>query len=172
MKRTILVFAALAACAIAAPVAAAQGSAGRSSSTQGVVYGGVTGVVAGGLQGYPVVIELNKAGTKVLKANIVLDLACTVPPAATGFGDDYKNLPIKGGSFKSAFGPARIPANPAAGTGAYDVSGSIAGRRNMSRTKITGTWSLKIVAYDPADPTGATVQDTCDSGLVKYTAKN
>ncbi len=62
--------------------------------------------------------------------------------------------------------------HPAAGSGAFDVTGSISGRRNQSRTTITGTWSLKIVTYDPADPTGTTVKDTCDSGKVKYTAKN
>lgn len=171
MQRRILALAVLATCAIAGPITAAQGSSGRSI-TQGVVYGGVTGVVGGGLQGYPVVIELNKTGTKVLKANIVLDLACAVPPNATGLGDSYKNLAIRRGSFKAGFGPQRVPADPVAGTGALDISGSIAGRVNSARTKIIGTWSLKFVAYNPADPTATQVSDTCDSGAVKFTAKN
>jgi isopentenyl phosphate kinase len=169
MQRTILAVAALAAGAIAAPVTAAQGSAG--SVAQDVVYGGVTGAV-GELQGYPVVLELNKAGTKVVSADIVLDLACQVPPDATGYGDRYKNIKIAKGRFASTFGPERVAADPAKGTGALDVSGAIAGRVNKARTKITGTWSYKIVYYDPADPTGAAVKDTCDSGPVKFSAKN
>jgi hypothetical protein len=172
MKRTMLAGAVVTACVIAAPVAAAQGSTIKSQSARGVVYGGVTGIVAGSLQGYPVVFELNKAGTKILNADIVVDLACSVPPNATGLGDSYKNIPIKHGAFKTKFGPARIPADPAAGTGAVDVSGSMAGRVNQARTKINGTWSLKMVLHDPADPTGAAVLDTCDSGTVNYTAKN
>jgi len=170
MQRSLLTVAVLAACAVARPVTAASGSA-RSIGLPGVVYGGVTSA-AGDLQGRPVVIELNKAGTKVVKADIVIDLACAVPPNAMGFGDVYKNIPIRAGSFKAGFGPERIPADPATGRGALDVSGSFQGKRNMARTKITGTWSLKFVYYNPADPTGTTVLDTCDSGLVKFTAKN
>jgi len=170
MQRRILATVALAACAVAAPVTAAQGSA-RSSVAQGVVYGGVTGAI-GDLQGYPVVLELNKAGTKVMKADIVLDLACQVPPNATGIGDRYKNIPIKKGAFKGSFGPQRVAADPVKGTPALDLSGTIAGKVSKARTKITGTWSYKIVAYNPADPTGVAVLDTCDSGNVKYTAKN
>lgn len=174
MQCRIIAAAVLTACAIAAPVTAAHASAGKTKTSiaQGVVFGGVTGVVAGGLQGYPVVIELNKAGTKVVKADIVVDLACAVPPNISGLGDGYKNLPIVAGAFKSSFGPIRVPANPVAGTGPLDVSGTISGRRNQARTKITGTWTLKIVQYDPADPTGTTIKDTCDSGVVKFTAKN
>lgn len=171
MQRRILTVAAILACAIAVPAVTAQ-AASKRSVTQGVVFGGVTGVVAGGLQGYPVVFELNKAGNKINRADIVLDLACPVPPHATGLGDGYKNLPIVGGAFSSKFGPERIPADPATGSPALDVQGSIAGKVNKARTKITGTWSLKFTLYDPADPTGATVLGVCDSGAVKYTAKN
>ncbi len=167
MNRKILTAAVVTACAIAGPVAAAQGS----TVTKAVVYGGVTGAVAGDLQGYPVVFELNKAGTKILKADIVVDLACGLPDDFTTLGDSYKNLPIKRGGFKSTF-MTRVPADPAAGRGAGEVSGSLSGRVNQARTKITGTWSLKIVVHDPADPTGAAVLGTCDSGNVKYTAKN
>jgi hypothetical protein len=171
MQRRMLTVALLAACAIAGPVAAAQGATSKSKVTQGVVYGGVTGAV-NGLQGYPVVIKLNKAGTQVTKANIVLDLACAMPPNITGLGDGYSKIPIKSGSFKASFGPERTAANPATGTGAFDVSGSISGKVNKAHTSIKGTWSLKIVAYDPADPTATVVKDTCDSGTVRYTASN
>ncbi len=169
MNRRILAVAAVATCAIAGPITATQASATKSSVTQGVVLGGVTGVTAGALQGYPIVFELNKAGTKVRRANIVIDLACTVPPNVTGLGDKYSNLAIKRGTFKSSFGPERVPANPALGVGPVEVSGSLNGRINKARTKITGTWSLKFVAYDP---TGVAVKDSCNSGAIRYTAKN
>ncbi len=169
MNRRILAVAAMASCAIAGPVTATHASAASSSVTQGVVLGGVTGVAAGALQGYPIVFELNKAGTKVRRANIVVDLACIVPPNMTGFGDEYKNLAIKRGTFKSSFGPERVPGNRALGVGPVDVSGSLTGRINKARTKITGTWSMKVVAYDP---TGVAVKDSCNSGAVRYTAKN
>jgi hypothetical protein len=171
MQRKIIAVAALAACAIAGPVAAADASASKSAVAKGVVFGGVTGAV-GDLQGYPIVLELNKAGTRVVKANVVLDLGCQMPPNITGLGDGYSNIPIKKGAFTAAFGPERIPANPTAGTPALDTSGTIKGRVNKARTKITGTWSYKVIAYNPADPTGATVLDTCDSGNVKYSLKN
>ena len=171
MQRRIVAVAVLASCAIAGLITAAQAGASASRATQGVVFGGVTGA-AGGLQGYPVVLELNKASTKVRRANIVVDLGCAIPPNITGLSDDYKNIPIKRGKFNATFGPNRTPADPAAGTPALDISGSITGRVNRARTRITGTWSLKIVAYNPADPAGAAVLDTCDSGAVKYTAKN
>jgi hypothetical protein len=169
MQRRILAVAVLASCAVAGPVTAAQASVSTSKATQGAVFGGVTGIAGAGLKGYPVVLELNKAGTKVRRANIVVDLACSVPPNLSGLGDEYENLAIKRGTFKSSFGPERMPGDPALGIGALEVSGSISGRVNHARTKITGTWSMKIVAYDL---TGATVTDTCDSGAVTYTAKN
>jgi hypothetical protein len=167
--RKILAVTAVAACAIVGPVTATQASAAKTGVTQGVVLGGVTGVAAGALQGYPIVFELNKAGTRVRRATIVVDAACTVPPNVTGLGDEYNNVAIKRGTFKSSFGPERVPGTPARGSGPLEFSGSLSGRINKARTKITGTWSLKVVAYDP---TGAAVTYTCNSGAIRYTAKN
>ncbi len=169
MQRRILDVAVRASCAVVGQVTAAQASVSTSKVTPGVVFGGVTGFGGAGLQGYPVVLELNKAGTKVRRADNVVDLACSVPPNLTGFGDDYENLAIKRGTFKSSFGPERMPGNPALGVGPVDVSGSLTGRINKARTKITGTWSMKVVAYNP---TGVAVKDSCNSGAVRYTAKN
>lgn len=52
--------------------------------------------------------------------------------------------------------------------GTYDVfQGSVKGSTNASRTVMSGTWQLKLVAYDAS---GAEV-DRCDSGVVKWRAK-
>jgi len=158
MQRRILGLAALSSLALGVPVAGAQG-------VRGVVFGGTSA------QDYPVVIELSKTGRKVVRASTVLDLECLVPPDTT-LPDRFRGLPIsKAGRFALTTAPTRVPANPETGAPALDVSGSIKGRVNKARTQIKGTWQLKVVAYSPADPTNATVLDSCDSGLVAYTVK-
>jgi hypothetical protein len=48
-----------------------------------------------------------------------------------------------------------------------DVESKVIGRLAANRASMRGVWSLKITLYDP---TGATVLDTCESGLVRWTA--
>jgi hypothetical protein len=55
---------------------------------------------------------------------------------------------------------------------AIDVSASLTGTVNKARTQIKGTWQRKVVIYNPADPTGVAILDTCDTGVLRYTAKN
>jgi hypothetical protein len=167
MQTRILVGAALASLAAAGPVAVAQGAAAKTKVkvVQGVFFGGVT------TQDYPVVLQLSKTGRQVVKANIVMDMKCKVPPDAS-LPDSYTKLPIGAtGKFSFTAPVARIPANPTAGTPALDVSGSITGQVNKAKTTIKGTWQLKVVAYDPTDPTGMGVLDSCDSGPLKYTVR-
>jgi len=166
MPRRMLVVAALASLSVAGPITAAQGAASRSKVTQGVVYGAVTA------QGYPVVIKLSKTGRKVVRATVGIDLKCQVPPDIT-IPDDVKNIPVSAaGKFSAEQPVTRIPANPAAGTPAIDVSAKLTGQTNKARTRIKGTWQRKIVIYNPADPTGVAVLDTCDSGVLNFTATN
>jgi len=166
MQRRILALAVLASCAIAGPITAAQASAGSSRVTRGVVYGAVTS------QGYPVVIKLSKTGRKVVKASIGLELKCQIPPDIT-LPDDVSNIAVSAaGKFAAEQPVTRIPADPATGVPALDVSAKLTGQVNKARTRITGTWERKIVIYDPADPTVTKVADTCDSGVQRFTAEN
>ncbi len=162
--RRILAVAASATLAVAGPIAASN-AATKAKAAPGVVYGAVTS------QGYPVVIELSKTGRKVVGASIGLEVKCQMPPDIT-LPDTFTNMAIsKTGRFKAAIPLTRLPAEPEAGLGAIDVSASISGRVNKARTRITGTWQRRIVIYDARDPTGVAVFDTCDTGPLRFTAK-
>jgi hypothetical protein len=178
MQRRMLALAALAALAVVGPVAGAQGSASKSKAMRGVVFGGVTTIVSDGVRvpSYPVIIKINAAGTRVLRATIGLVLKCGEPPDID-IPDDVtpakgEVIPIRNGRFSAEQPVERIAADPARGTPAYDVSATVTGRLNRSHTRITGTWRRKIVIYSPTDPTAATVLDTCDSGPLRYVADN
>ncbi len=170
MQHTMLGVAALAAVSVAAPITAAQGAtSSRARVAQGVFYGGVIAA------GYPVVIQLSATGRKVVRATIGLDLKCTTPGDIT-LPDTFTNLPVsrRTGKFSFSYGPVtpQEPPDPASGVSKLEISGSITGTVNRARTRIKGTWNQKVVAYSAADPTGATILDTCDSGVVNYTARN
>ncbi len=165
MQSRMLAAAALASLSIAGPIAGAQG-ASTSTTARGVVYGAVTS------QGYPVVIKLSKTGRKVVRATIGLDLKCQIPPDIT-IPDDVKDIPVsRAGRFTAEQPLTRIPADPAAGTPAIDVSAKLTGQVNKRRTQVKGTWQRKVVIYNPADPTGVAVLDSCDSGVLPFTATN
>jgi hypothetical protein len=160
----MLAVAALAAISVTAPIAAAQAATSSTATVaRGFFFGGVTAA------GYPVVIQLSKTGKKVVKATIGLELTCQTPGDIT-LPDSFTNLPISAaGKFAHSYGPEEIAADPATGVSKVQVSGSIAGRwANRAHTRIKGTWTQKIVAISAADPTGATILDTCDSGVVPY----
>lgn len=169
MQHRMLAVATLAALSVAGPIAAAQGAASKSKVTQGVVYGAVSS------QGYPVVIKLSKTGRQVVRATIGIDLKCQIPPDIT-LPDDVKRISVNAaGRFSAVQAPERITTPPDPTTGAVvtlEVSARITGQVNKARTRIRGTWQRKVVIYNPADPTGVAILDTCDSGVLKFTATN
>lgn len=171
MKRRMLAVAALASLAVAGPIAAAQGASSRAKVTQGVVFGGfLTQVVDGVTQpSYPIAIELSATGRKVVKAAIGMDLKCQTPGDIT-IPDYAENLAVSAaGKFSFEQPVTRIPADAARSIPPFDISAKFTGTVNKAKTRIKGTWQRKIVIYDP---TGATVVDTCDSGVLRYSAKN
>ena len=166
MQHRMLAAAALAAVSVAAPIAAAQGAtSSRAKVVQGVFYGGVTA------SGYPVVIQLSATGRKVVRATIGLELKCQTPGDIT-LPDAFKDIAVSRttGRFAHSYGPEEIAADPATGVSKIQVSGSITGTVNKAKTRVKGTWSQKIVAFSAADPTGATILDTCEA-VVSYTAR-
>ena len=165
MQRRILAAAALAALAAAGPITATDAATKSKRAASGVVYGAVTS------QGYPVVVELSKSGRKVVSASIGLEVKCQMPPDIT-LPDSFTSMRIsKSGSFHAEIPVTRLPAEPEAGFGALDVSASIKGRVNKAHTRVVGTWQRTIVIYDVADPTATKVFDTCDSGPLRFRAK-
>jgi len=179
MQRRIIAVAALASVAAAGPIGVAQGASSKAKVMQGVVFGGVTTVTGADgktLPSYPVVVKVNAAGTRLVRATIGLTLKCQAPPNLD-IPDDVvpakgQVIAIKGGKFSAEQPVTRIPADTAQGIPALDVSAKVTGRLNAKHTRITGTWSRKIVIYDLADPTTTAVADTCDSGVLRYTADN
>lgn len=166
MKRRMLAVAAMAVLAVAGSSAIADGATSPAKVTQGVVFGAVT------KQGYPVTIELSATGRKVVRATIGMELTCGMPPNID-IPDDVKNIPVSAsGLFKASQPETTIPADPTTGAPKLVVSASLTGRVNKARTQIKGTWQRKIVIYNPADPTGVAVFDTCDTGPLAFKAKN
>jgi hypothetical protein len=149
--------------AVAVPLGASasthrEGATVRSAATTGVVFGGRT------VQGFPVLIEVNSTKRRVVQAVIGLRLSCT-SGILPSLPDRWINLSVNGRrKFGGSFGPER-QTNPD-GT-SFDSQGSISGTFNRARTKVSGKWRLKITDYDAA---GA-VRDTCDSGLLGWSAK-
>jgi hypothetical protein len=144
--------------ALAVPFAApASTDTASTSAVSGVVFGGLTA------QDWPVVVELSKNGRRVVRASAGLRLTCT----SGGFfnvPDAYGGLPVKNRKFSVSFGPTTQRNSDGTTT---DLEGSISGSINKARSKVTGRWQLKATEHDAA---GA-VTDTCDSGVVSWSAK-
>ncbi len=166
MPRRIVTVAVLAAFAVAGPIAVAQGASSKSKVARGVVFGAVTA------QDFPVVIELSKTGRKIVRASIGLDLKCGTPDVSLTIPDGVTNVPVSAaGKFIAEQPVTRSPAAPD-GTPAFDYSATFKGTVNKARTRIKGSWQRKLVLYNPADPTATQVLDSCDTGVLSFTAKN
>ena len=132
-------------------------SAASAKAPSGAVFGGITP------QSWPVVVALNKARTRVDQVVIGVDMTCTSGDSF-GTSDGFQALKLsKKGRFSTTFGPERIDA----GGVPADVESKVIGRMSNNRGSMRGIWSLKITVYDP---TGMTVLDTCESGVVSWTA--
>jgi hypothetical protein len=146
---------------LAAPVAASARPGvvphARGAASAGAVYGGFTG------QGFPVIVEMNKSRRRVVRIGIGIRMTCT---SGGGFAvaDRYDDVKVsKTGRFSSSF---RDTNRNDDGT-TFDREGSISGRLNKARTKISGRWSVKVTDHDLA---GA-VTDTCDASNISWSAK-
>jgi hypothetical protein len=100
----------------------------------------------------------------VVRALAAVDLKCTAGGTWT-LPDEFVQLPVsRRGKFRIAYGPITQRNDDGTTT---DFQGKVTGALNSTRTRITGTW--RLVATD-RDATGA-VTDTCDSGLLTWSAK-
>ena len=122
-----------------------------------VVFGGLTP------QQWPVVVEISRDRRKVVRAAIGLPVTCT--SGGSGYySDQYRGMPLRKGRFQASFDGSRVDHND----GTYDIfQGSVKGSTNASRTAMSGTWRLMLVAYSAV---GAEI-DRCDSGVVRWKAK-
>jgi hypothetical protein len=157
-RYSALAIALVATAAVAATAAPSQGSSAASSAARvGVSYGGVTS------QDFPVVVDVNRRRSRVVRAVIAIRLSCT----AGGFNtvpDGYTKLSIRRGKFSASFGPVTQRNDDGTTT---DFEGTISGTFKSSRRKVSGTWAFKATEHD----TAGAVTDTCDSGSVSWSAK-
>ncbi len=127
------------------------------SVAPGSVYGGVTD------DGFGVVVEVSKSGRKVVRMATGLEMKCT-SGASFSIADGWRGMRIAKRKFSASFGPQ--PQRNDDGT-TTDFEGTVSGTFNRSRTTVSGTWTFKGTERDAA---GA-VTDTCDSGVLNWTAK-
>jgi hypothetical protein len=150
------------AAAVGVPLAASASPSGhgvsaRSAAATGVVYGGRTP------QGWPVMVELTRNQRRVVLTVIGITLPCTSGQSFYA-SDFYDDLPVnRQRKFRESFGP-NTQRNDDGTTS--DWEGTMSGRLNRARSKMSGRWQLKVTHFDHS---GA-VTDTC-SGSVRWTAK-
>lgn len=124
----------------------------------GTVFGGVSA------QRLPVVLETSRAGRRISRAVVALSLTCTSGDAFVA-PDGYLGLRVdRRRRFGASFGPL-TETEPDGSS--IELSGSMRGAFNRARSKATGRWSLTARQRDAA---GA-VTDTCESGNVRWTAR-
>ena len=129
-----------------------------SATAVGNTYGGVTS------KGFPVIVTMNATRRQVVRAIAAVEAPCT-SDATLNSPDRFTKLAVtKSGKFKVVYGPYTVRNDDGTTT---DYQGRMTGVLNDAKTKIAGTWRLIAVYHDP---TGA-VSDTCDSGLLTWSAK-
>jgi hypothetical protein len=129
-----------------------------SATAVGNTYGGVTS------QGFPVFVTMNATRRQVVREIAAVDANCTSGAGLTT-PDKFTKVPVtKGGRFRVVYGPYTVRNDDGTTT---DYQGRMTGVLNDAKTKIAGTWRLIAVYHDL---TGA-VSDTCDSGLLTWSAK-
>src|SRR3954470_5818586 len=130
-------------------------SAASARPSMGGIFGGYAA------KDWPVVIEISRNGKRVKRAVAGLESPCA-SGAMLSVPDEWRNVPIRKRHFKGDYDNAETE-----GGLVYQYTASISGGLNGKRTKVSGTWSSRVVVRGA---TGATV-DTCRSGPVAFTAR-
>ena len=144
-------------CAALAALLGVAAAPATSKAPSGSVFGGAT------QQDWPIVVTLDKARTQVRRVVVGLDMTCTSGDHFST-NDGFQRVKLSGkGRFSAKVGPERIDA----GGSPADVESKVIGRMAKDRATMRGVWSLKVTFYDAA---AANVADTCESGLVAWTA--
>jgi len=129
-----------------------------SATAVGNTYGGVTS------QGMPVFVDMTATRRQVVREVAAVVINCTSGASFT-VPDRFTKLAVtRAGRFRVAYGPFTQRNDDGTTT---DFQGRMTGLLNFSKTRITGTWRMIATDHDAA---GA-VTDTCDSGLLTWSAK-
>jgi hypothetical protein len=129
-----------------------------SATAVGNTYGGVTS------QGFPVFVDMNATRRVVVREVAAVVLKCTSGGRVT-IPDRFTKLSVtKGGKFRVVYGPFTQRNDDGTTT---DFQGRMTGALNDSKTRIAGTWRMIATDHD----TAGAVTDSCDTGLLTWSAK-
>jgi hypothetical protein len=129
-----------------------------SATAVGNTYGGVTS------QGFPVFVTMNATRRQVVREIAAVVLKCTSGGRVSVPNRFTKLAVTKGGKFRVVYGPFTQRNDDGTTT---DVQGRMTGVLNDAKTKIAGTWRLIAIEHDLT----SAVTDTCDTGLLTWSAK-
>lgn len=128
--------------------------AARGSSAKPVVLGGLTS------KGWPVYIQLSANGKRIVRAVGALEQTCS-KGGLFAIPDEWRNVPVRHGRFTSTFQDSSTENGET-----FEFDDTFAGKVNRKRTVVSGTWRNKTVVHEPDGSV-----DTCDSGVLKFTAR-
>jgi hypothetical protein len=116
----------------------------------------------GGLtsKGWPVYIQLSANGKQVVRAVAAIETPCSKGSSLFA-PDKWTRVPIRHGLFRTAFRDSFTDQGQQ-----VDFADVFTGKVNRKRTVVSGTWSVKLTIHE-ADGS----VDTCDSGVLRYTAR-
>jgi hypothetical protein len=111
---------------------------------------------------WPVMLQLSRDGRQVAYA-----AAAWTAPCFGGFGDteEFTHIPV---SSRRTFAKSYDTGDFQDGSATVRSAASLTGKINKRRSKITGTVRVMFSVKDPAN----SVDETCDTGVVKYVAIN
>lgn len=112
---------------------------------------------------WPVMVQLSRDGRQVVYAVAAYSVRCTDGRFAGR--EEFAHIPVTGGG---RFSKSYDTGDYQSGSETVHYAASITGKINRSRTKITGTVRVMSSDKDPANG----VDETCDTGTVKYVAVN
>jgi hypothetical protein len=148
----------------ARPVAVSHGVIARIAAAPSVPKLGSTGLVYGGFssQQWASFFQITKGGKMLTAAGIGLDMSCSQGDSFS-MPDNIKSYPIgRGGHLDAKYVVPLSTVNGVQLTGQGEVKATF----DPHGTKVTGTWHAQITFIPASGP-----EDSCDSGTVRFTAR-
>jgi hypothetical protein len=144
--------------AVAAVVAAATlASPALARPAADVTFGGKTSAK------WPVMVQISRDGRQVTDAVAAWAVKCSDGPASDY--EEFTKIPV---SAKGKFSASYDTGTFQDGSATVRYAASFTGKLNKRRSRITGT--VRVMSSDTDSANG--VNETCDTGTVKYVAIN
>ena len=122
-----------------------------------VTFGGKTSAK------WPVMLQLSRDGRQVAYAVAAWSVKCSDGPLASS--EEFTQIPVNS---RRKFSKSYDTGNFQDGTATVRYAASLTGTINKRHSRITGTVRVMLTDKDPTNG----VDETCDTGKVKYVAVN